>query len=58
MPEGFFHAAHEVYIGKGVDRSWIATFATKALADWYVVAASEANRERGARVPEYEVVPV
>lgn len=56
--EGFFHDAHEVYIGKGVDRSWVATFRTRALAEWYLAASSEEYRKHGARVPEYEVVPV
>lgn len=57
--EGFFHDAHEVYAtDEGGERQWVATFATKGLADWYVTAATEAMLRISAPVPAYEVVPV
>lgn len=34
--EGFFHDAHEVYFTAPVGKQWIATFATKRLAEDYV----------------------
>jgi hypothetical protein len=48
--EGFFHDAHEVYYNAPVGRQWVATFATKALADGYVRWQDDRD--------SYEVVPV
>lgn len=57
--EGVFHDAHEVYyIAPGGQKSWIGTFPSKGLAEWYVRA--QIGEDRFAqRTPEmYEVVPV
>jgi hypothetical protein len=56
--EGMFHDAHEVYIMQPDEPdTWIATFATKGHADWYVKAASAAVATVGLR-PAYKVAPV
>lgn len=56
---GIFHHAHEVNV-RNADGSvsWVATFSTKGLADWYVTAVTESLMKMSARVPRYEVVPV
>ena len=59
MDGGVFHDAHEVYkIDRDESRTWIATFATKGLADWYVKAATEGMLQAAGFAFEYEVEPV
>jgi hypothetical protein len=59
MDDGIFHDAHEVYkIDRDGSKTWVATFATKGLADWYVTAATEGMLLAAGFAFEYEVVPV
>jgi len=41
MDGGIFHDAHEVYMIDGDKETWLATFATKGLADGYVTWQEE-----------------
>lgn len=50
MDAGVFHDAHEVYYNGPVKREWVATFATKGLAESYVGWQDERD--------SYEIVPV
>jgi len=56
--DGIFHNAQEVYTrneARGLDWFWIATFATKDLAEAYVTFAEISS---GADGQTYEVRPV
>lgn len=49
----------DVYkIDRDDSRTWVATFATKGLADWYVKVATEGMLKAAGFAFEYEVVPI
>lgn len=57
--DGNFHDAHEVYkIDRDESKTWVATFATKGLADWYVNAATAGMLQAAGFAFQYEVTPV
>lgn len=59
MDGGVFHDAHEVYvIDRDETKAWVATFANKPLAEWYVTAAQEQTLRLAGFAFKYEVVPV
>ena len=57
--DGIFHDAQEVYkIDRDDSKTWIATFANKGLADWYVKSVQEYMLREAGFAFKYEVVPV
>lgn len=56
MVDGIFHDAHEVYAVNGTVKQWVATFATKALAEQYAVAVAHLAASLGQE-NTFEVTP-
>lgn len=57
-PEEFSADAHAVYAVTSTGRVWVATFATKKLADAYAQYLTTAYELIGSEPPVLEVVPV
>ena len=59
MPEGIFHDAHEVYkIDRKNTETWVATMASKELADLFVTTLQEGALRPAWFAFSFEVRPV